>query len=73
MYWAANLPVRRGSSENDSKFLPPRGCLCIHTVGASRTSADRAFVSSARCWPTWRRSSLFHVAASEIPHGNSAA
>ena len=73
MYWAASFPVRRGSSEKDSKFLPPSGCLCIQTVGARSTLADRALVSSARCCPTsWSRS-LFHVAANEIPQGKRAA
>ena len=72
-YCAASFPVKMGSSENDSKFLPPTGCRCKHTVGPSRMLADRAFVSSPRCWPTVSSRSLFHVAASEIPQGNKAA
>ena len=73
MYCAANFPVRRGSSEKDSKFRPPSGCLCMQTVGASRILADRALTSSARCCPTSYRRSVFHVAAREMPHGNRAA
>ena len=73
MYAAASLPVRTGSSEKDSKLRPPRGERCRHTVGASRTSAPRAFVSAARCSPTWRRRSRSHVAARETPQGNRAA
>lgn len=73
MYAAASLPVRNGSSEKDSKFLPPRGDRCMHTVGARSTFAPRALASSARCCPTsWIRS-RFHVAANETPHGKSAA
>lgn len=45
----------------------------MQTVGARRTFADLAFVSSAKCWPTVYKRSLFHVAANEIPHGNKAA
>lgn len=73
IYCAASLPVSRGSSEKDSKLRPPNGCRCIQTVGASSISADLAFTSSARCWPTSCRSSLFHVAAREMPQGKRAA
>ncbi len=45
----------------------------MHTVGPSRMLADRAFVSSARCWPTLKSRSLSQVAASDMPHGNRAA
>ena len=34
----AILPVRRGSSEKDSKFLPPTGSLWMLIPGASQTS-----------------------------------
>lgn len=73
MYDAASLPVRYGSSENDSKFRPPRGPRCRQTVGARRTSADLALVSSARCSPTSWSNLVFHVAAKLMPHGNKAA
>jgi len=73
MYAAASLPVKNGSSEKDSKFLPPRGERCIQTVGAKRTFAPRALASSARCCPTSLMRSMFHVAAKDTPHGNSAA
>lgn len=73
MYWAASFPVRRGSSENDSKFRPPKGCRCMQTVGASNTLADLALVSSARCCPTSYKRSLFQVEAKEMPQGKSAA
>jgi hypothetical protein len=73
MYDAASFPVRNGSSENDSKFRPPRGPRCRQTVGANRTCADLALVSSAKCSPTSCRSFLSHVAASDTPHGKRAA
>jgi hypothetical protein len=73
MYDAASFPVRNGSSENDSKFRPPRGPRCRQTVGANRTCADLALVSSAKCSPTSYRSFLSHVAASDTPHGKRAA
>lgn len=69
----ASFPVRKGSSEKDSKFLPPRGDLWRQTVGARRTSAPLARVSAARCSPTLWRSSKFQVAARETPEGNRAA
>ena len=73
IYDAASFPVKYGSSENASKFRPPRGPRCRHTVGASRTCADLALVSSPRCWPTSKRIFVFHVAANETPQGNKAA
>jgi hypothetical protein len=45
----------------------------MQTVGARSTLADLALASSARCWPTSYKRSLFQVAASETPQGNSAA
>ncbi|EKG22079.1 hypothetical protein MPH_00534 [Macrophomina phaseolina MS6] len=73
MYAAASFPVRKGSSEKDSKLRPPRGERCKQTVGANRTSAPRALVSSPRCFPTSSIKSRFQVAAREIPQGNKAA
>lgn len=65
--------MRYGSSENDSKFRPPRGPRCRHTVGAKSTCACLALASPASCWPTSKRSFVFHDAAREIPQGKRAA
>jgi hypothetical protein len=63
-----DVPDKTGSSENDSKDLPPSGERWMLQVGASKTVADFAFASSARNIPTLDTSSGSKVAAKHVAH-----
>ena len=65
-------PVRNGSSEKHSKFLPASGFRCKFTVGANTMSTDFDLASSPRATPTCSMSSRFQVAPSAVPQGVQA-
>ena len=44
---------------------------CMHS--GTTTGSQRALLQAAEWWGTAKSSFLFHVAASEMPHGNRAA
>ena len=73
MVAAAIRPDSTGSSLKLSKPLPPRGDLCMLTVGPRITDAPFA-MDSAPCSapPFWMRS-ISQVAPSPVPHGRQAA
>jgi hypothetical protein len=71
-YAPASVPESKGSSEYDSKPLPPRGPRWMLIVGPRTTCAPLAFASSARRLPMrWARS-LSKVAPMAVPQGKHA-
>lgn len=62
------VPDRWGSSEKDSKALPPSGLRWILHVGASKITEDLTFASAARNSPTRVTNSGSKEAPSAVPH-----
>ncbi len=71
MYDEASSPVRKGSSEKYSKFLPHRGFLWILIAGARMMSTPYSYASFPIASPVFLTAAVSQLAAREIPVGNA--